>query len=67
MLNLQFSGLEVAALLDALKKGAARHESYAKFYRRSRQIEHHQIMAGRMRDLIRDVERAVARERRQSA
>ena len=51
MLKLEFSGPDVTALLDALRKGASRHESYAKFYGGRRSAEHHTIMAHRMNDL----------------
>jgi hypothetical protein len=46
-----FTHTELGALLDALKKGASRHESYAKFYPGQKE-EQHLAMAVVMRHLM---------------
>ena len=46
-----FTHTELGALLDALKKGAARHESYVKFYPGQKE-EQHRAMATTMRHLM---------------
>jgi hypothetical protein len=46
-----FTHTEVGALVDALKKGAARHESYAKFYPGQKE-EQHKAMAVTQRHLL---------------
>lgn len=61
MVTFEFTNQEVMALVDALKKGASRHESYAKFYGASRRVEHHELMAGVMRGMLLDVEKKAQR------
>jgi hypothetical protein len=51
-----FTHTEVGALTDALKKGAARHESYAKFYPGQRE-EQHKAMAVVMRHLLKKLDK----------
>jgi hypothetical protein len=46
-----FTHTELGALVDALKKGAARHESYAKFYPGQKE-EQHRAMAATQQHLL---------------
>jgi hypothetical protein len=43
MLTLKITKDEAVVLLDALKKGAARHDSYAKFYNNRKSDDHFQM------------------------
>lgn len=40
-----FTHTEIGALVDALKKGAARHKSYAKFYPGQKEEQHRSMAA----------------------
>jgi len=54
MLTMTFTPEEVEALLDALAKGASRHEAYAKFHRTSdRASRKHARAASQMRGMAR--------------
>jgi hypothetical protein len=50
-----FTHTEVGALVDALKKGASRHESYVKFYP-GQKSEQHKAMVVVMRHLLKKLE-----------
>ena len=52
----KFTHTELGALLDALKKGASRHESYAKFYPGQKE-EQHRAMAVTQRHMLARIER----------
>ncbi len=56
--DLTFTHTELGALVDALKKGAARHESYAKFYPGQKE-EQHLAMAATQRHLLQRLAREV--------
>jgi hypothetical protein len=64
MFTIKLSGQETAAVLDALRKGASRHESYAKFTPTSPKADDHRLMAQVMRDLHGNIERAHERYKR---
>lgn len=58
--TIEVTALELEALIDALKKGASRHESYVKFYKDRKSNKTHELFANTMRKLNARLERLAA-------
>lgn len=56
--TLTFTHADIAVLIDALMKGAARHESYARFNPAGKKTGIHERLASNMRRLKRKFEEA---------